>query len=485
MQYRQLFTLCKLIILLLVPASIWANTVPAAAAKSELPRAATVLKADVRPATGRAATLNDDAGAATKAFEITGIKINGDTCNASEALAFQATGTSSSPFFFWRFGDPASGTNDTITIAGGSANPFPLHRFSAPGIYTICVRFQEPGLPVAEICRTVRIGLCCSGPATTSTTNISICRNQLPYRWNGNTYTSAGNYTVTLVNAAGCDSIATLALAVKPTAVSDTTINFCFSPFVIPWNGTTYTTPGTYSITLTSAAGCDSIATLVLAPAPGITESTTTVSLCANQLPYSWNGNSYTAAGTYNVKLTNTSGCDSTATLILTTNAQNPTPFLGNDTSICAGQTITLTPGNFASYQWQDLSAAPSFTVRQTGIYRVTVTNAAGCTGSASISVVVAANCQDIFFPNSFSPNGDTRNDLFGATGNVIAARNYQLLIYNRWGQLVFSTRNPIERWNGTFKGKPVDAGSFSWYATYTLSGAGKRTKKGNLILIR
>lgn len=93
---------------------------------------------------------------------ITGIKINGDTCSTS-GIDFQALGTSSSPYFFWDFGDPASGVNDTVTITGSSPSPFPTHSFSGPGTYEVCVSFQEPGAAVSTVCRSVSIGLCCQG----------------------------------------------------------------------------------------------------------------------------------------------------------------------------------------------------------------------------------------------------------------------------------------------------------------------------------
>lgn len=89
---------------------------------------------------------------------ISGIKINGDTC-ATLTIAFQAEGISNSPYFFWRFGDPAS-ASDTVTITGTSPSPFPNHTFSSPGIYTVCVSFQEPGSAVSTVCRTVSVGLC-------------------------------------------------------------------------------------------------------------------------------------------------------------------------------------------------------------------------------------------------------------------------------------------------------------------------------------
>src|SRR5690606_26356954 len=83
------------------------------------------------------------------------------------------------------------------------------------------------------------------------------------------------------------------------------------------WNGNDYAAAGTYNVTLTSTGGCDSIATLVLAVNDVLT-STTEITICANELPFTWNGNDYDAAGTYNVTLTSTAGCDSIATLVLT-----------------------------------------------------------------------------------------------------------------------------------------------------------------------
>ena len=94
---------------------------------------------------------------------ITGIKLVGDTCAVPASLSLQAEGLSSSPYFFWNFGDPASGLNDTITITGLSPSPFPTHTFSSAGVYNVCVSFQEPGFPVSTVCRTISIGLCCTG----------------------------------------------------------------------------------------------------------------------------------------------------------------------------------------------------------------------------------------------------------------------------------------------------------------------------------
>ncbi|WP_165760276.1 hypothetical protein, partial [Niastella populi] len=106
-------------------------------------------------------------------------------------------------------------------------------------------------------------------PAVTSTTEVTICANQLPYTWNGNTYNTAGSYDVTLTSATGCDSIATLVLSVNPAVTSTTEVTVCANQLPYTWNGNTYNAAGSYDVTLaSSAAGCDSIATLILTVNP-------------------------------------------------------------------------------------------------------------------------------------------------------------------------------------------------------------------------
>jgi hypothetical protein len=122
-----------------------------------------------------------------------------------------------------------------------------------------------------------------------SITSVSVCSNQLPYTWNGTNYNGAGTYTFTAANAAGCDSIATLNLTIKAPTTSTTSVSVCSNQLPYNWNGTNYNGAGIYTFTTTNAAGCDSVATLNLTIKPP-TASITSVSVCSNQLPYTWNG---------------------------------------------------------------------------------------------------------------------------------------------------------------------------------------------------
>src|SRR6185369_4270102 len=118
-------------------------------------------------------------------------------------------------------------------------------------------------------------------------------------------------------SASGCDSVATLNLTVNPAVTSTTNTAICNSQLPYSWNGQTINAAGTYTANLISAAGCDSVATLNLTVNPTVT-STTNTTICSNQLPYSWNGQTINAAGTYTVNLISAAGCDSVATLSLT-----------------------------------------------------------------------------------------------------------------------------------------------------------------------
>src|SRR4029079_5965270 len=142
----------------------------------------------------------------------------------------------------------------------------------------------------------------------------------LPYNWNGQTITQAGTYTATLVAASGCDSIATLNMTISPAVTSTTYLAICAAQLPYSWNNQTYTQAGTYQVTLTSSTGCDSVATLNLAVTNDVT-STTDLALCSTQLPYNWNGQMITQAGTYTATLVAASGCDSITTLNVTVSA--------------------------------------------------------------------------------------------------------------------------------------------------------------------
>lgn len=143
------------------------------------------------------------------------------------------------------------------------------------------------------------------------------------YSWavNGITYTTSGSYTSVI----GCH-IEILNLTINSSSHNKTTASSCTS---YTWlrNAVTYTTSGTYLYTYTNGAGCTSVDTLKLTIKQQTT-STTSATVNAVNLPYIWNGATYTSTGVYTVKLANAVGCDSIATLNLTVNPYNQNTIL-------------------------------------------------------------------------------------------------------------------------------------------------------------
>ena len=145
---------------------------------------------------------------------------------------------------------------------------------------------------------------------------VAICDTELPYQWYNQDYSTTGTYThIEKYAGTDIDSVQhILHLTVNPTVRTEETITACDS---YTWNGQTYTQTGAYTYTTTAANGCDSIVTLHLTINQSEVGTTEYATICYGET-YTWNGQTYDTSDTYIVTLTNTLGCDSTATLLLT-----------------------------------------------------------------------------------------------------------------------------------------------------------------------
>ncbi len=166
---------------------------------------------------------------------------------------------------------------------------------------------------------------------------------------------------------------------------------------------------------------------------------------------------------------------------------ENPVPDLGRDTFFCTETGfITLNPGSFTRYVWQDGSGSFNYLVQKQGLYFVQVENEYNCVGYDSI--FVSYKCPvSIFIPNAFSPNGDNINDFFRPVINN--AITYKLEIFDRWGNLIFINNDPETGWNGRFNEQPMNSGVFVYviqYSGYDEHGVlHQYVKSGDVTLIR
>jgi gliding motility-associated-like protein len=178
----------------------------------------------------------------------------------------------------------------------------------------------------------------------------------------------------------------------------------------------------------------------------------------------------YALAGDYRIKtlVVNSSGCSDSAFLPLHVNPL-PTVTVPAALTTYSGGNITI-PATYsqgiANYNWtpaQGLSctdcpqpiASPKFTTK----YTVIATDENGCRNTGNVHIAVTCPTVNVFVPNTFSPNGDGRNDIFYVRGKGIE-RVKSFRVFNRWGEVVFEKReipanneNALYGWNGKIKG--------------------------------
>ena len=320
-------------------------------------------------------------------------------------------------------GTSNGGVNSTSSIPFTiTVNPRPTAGITAPTTTTLT-------------CGTTSIALTATGggtylwndasASTTATLNVS----------------TPGTYTVTVTSANGCtdtESITITQNTAVPTAgitAPATTVLTCGTTSIALtatgggtylWNdasaSTTATlnvsTPGTYTVTVTSANGCTDTESITItqnttAPTAGITAPATTVLTCGTTSialtatgggTYLWNDASASTTatlnvstpGTYTVTVTSANGCTDTESITITQNTTAPTAGItapATTVLTCGTTSIALTATGGGTYLWNDASATTTATlnVSTPGTYTVTVTSANGCTDTESITI--AQNC--------------------------------------------------------------------------------------------
>ncbi|MBI1344516.1 MAG: T9SS type B sorting domain-containing protein [Terrimonas sp.] len=106
-----------------------------------------------------------------------------------------------------------------------------------------------------------------------------------------------------------------------------------------------------------------------------------------------------------------------------------------------------------------------------------------GCVPAISAPVTGKTLTDQVYIPNSFTPNGDGLNDVLRVYGYVI--RDLRFAVFNQWGEKIFESRNQNTAWDGTYKGKAQPAGVYMYVCDITLNDGTKMLKKGSINLIR
>jgi gliding motility-associated-like protein len=362
----------------------------------------------------------------------------------------------------------------------------------------------------------------------------------------------AGSHSLTLTDSQGCTTeqtfgveegdplfISSTVQAVSCFGLSDGALSLEASggspPYTFSWpggaSGSTLSNlaSGMYTPTVTDAAGCESLEELFV-PQPeeplsaslipsgpscfGLRDGRLDVQASGGTRPYrySLDGEFFSgspsflalAPGSYEVIVEDDNGCTFTTDAATLTEPGPILVDLGTTRSIPFGDTARLSPmieGGIPplSYEWQprDSNRLSCFDCRepiasipfQTTV-RLTVTDANGCTGEASVNLFAEKN-RPVFVATGFTPNGDNRNDLLYVQARAdIELEILSFRVFDRWGELVFQNKDflpndPNEGWDGTFRGQKVQPGTYIWHINVEFPDGLKDSFTGQSTIIR
>ena len=269
----------------------------------------------------------------------------------------------------------------------------------------------------------------------------------------------AGTYTLTVTDRNICATYSYIEVITEPDAIAIT------SAILSDHGGHGVTCPGSAdgSITVTVQGGTPPLALEWIGPA-GFTSDQPSITMLG--------------AGQYTLNVSDASGCTLTTEYTLTapeaieisavtTDASCPdTPDGDIDLTVSGGEGTLI-------FLWNDGVTTSDRTDILPGDYSVDVTDAVGCTSSFEVTVGVRGiDCLRIF--EIITPNGDGRNDTWQMQ-NAWLYPEAEVFVYNRWGKLVYHSKNAADEWDGTFNGELLPNDSYH-YVIHLNDGSEPRT---------
>jgi gliding motility-associated-like protein len=254
-------------------------------------------------------------------------------------------------------------------------------------------------------------------------------------------------------------------------------------------NGSIVNSSGIYNTKYISHNGCDSTIQTQLTLLSN-SSSNQTIIICEGDSAKLPNGNYVFYDGNYFTNLINHVNCDSTINTVINVMPQFKTN-LNPDTSICSDKILLLNvnPNNLVggNFSWNLGINKPIYEISTSGLFIVTATFPPCKSVSDSIMVTLIDCSCNVYMPNAFSPNLDNLNDRIKPIFDCYPLPiDYRFSIYNRWGQLVFTTTNLDESWDGTFKNRDQEISTFDYIITYRQNlESNKIIKKGNISMLR
>lgn len=208
---------------------------------------------------------------------------------------------------------------------------------------------------------------------------------------------------------------------------------------------------------------------------------------------------SYSAPGNYEVTLTivNEYGCqsDAAAAGYVTINPQANAEFISSsmvETTLDPTFTFTNLSTDATTYQWYfgdgegSAVVSPTHTYATYGVFEVTLNanNQYNCPDQAQLVIEVKPSF-NIYIPNAFTPDGDKNNNVFFVEGFGIQEKDFSMVIYDRWGEVIFQTSDISIGWDGTYKSRPAQDGVYTWVVHFRDLTETSHEMNGHVSLLR
>lgn len=203
---------------------------------------------------------------------------------------------------------------------------------------------------------------------------------------------------------------------------------------------------------------------------------------------YNWNTGENTQTiqiseqGEYSVLVSN-DYCNDSDTTFLTVHAH---PSYNGSTELCSDQQLMLSAlENGSGYIWSTGDTTVDIIVTESGLYWNSYLDSNNCERADTIIIKLSDEAEQIFAPNSFTPDGDGLNDSWQVVG-VGLKNEFEILVFNRWGDLIWGSKDLNASWDGTFKGGPAESGVYAYKLYFYSKCYDKRIESiGSVLLIR
>lgn len=276
--------------------------------------------------------------------------------------------------------------------------------------------------------------------------------------------------------------------------------------------------PGVYNVTVTDSRSCTATGTATVLQLPGIQISGTPhdvlcyplqngfidISVVTVNPPatFLWTNGATTedisslAPGVYSVTITDQNNCQVDTSFTIFNDSIFSIIAIPPDTTIDLGESVQLqvipTGDNIASLVWVPSNGldcsdciSPMASPIQSINYFVTATSEQGCVSWDSVQIIVVPKYQ-IYIPNVFTPNGDGNNDFFEVFGNKDAWKQFEVEVFDRWGEKVYQSNDMYFKWDGRYHGTLLTPAVFVYQVKIVyLDNYVPKLYKGSVTLMR